>query len=230
MTLVIDVSCKGTARSRRFVLQEGQNLEVGRANEDLNLANDPRLSRRHFLIEYSDREITVTHLSRTNPTLVASEGTADFQEVDGMRIERLGCRIIAGSHRFVATVEAPESEISPTLDGQEFAEQWSDVDDAESDFQQPAVELPPEEDDEDLVEQQPVFEQKPTIVSRSKDKEDRHRKLAATKHDDLFDDLAGPAPDPYPAPKRKDNKPEPDPPSSLPNKLHFPIADDFFED
>ena len=127
MTLVVDVTCKGSDRSRRFVLEDGQELEIGRANEDLNLAADPRLSRQHFILRYLDRQIEIRHLSRTNPTMVASEGSADFKQVEGARIEENSCRIIAGSHRIVAALEEPDSVIAPTLSGEEHAEQWSDV-------------------------------------------------------------------------------------------------------
>jgi hypothetical protein len=60
--------------------------------------------------------------------LVASEGSTEFNPVSGQQIESGGCRIIAGSHRFVAVVEAPDSVIEPTLSGEDQTEIWSDVD------------------------------------------------------------------------------------------------------
>jgi hypothetical protein len=110
------------------LLEDEQTLEVGRANEKLRLASDPRLSRKHFVIRYKDRQIEITHLSRTNPTLVAVEDSPEFEPVQGKQIEERSCRIIAGSHRFVAVVEAPDSIIEPTLSGEDHDEIWSDVD------------------------------------------------------------------------------------------------------
>ncbi|MFK7767218.1 MAG: FHA domain-containing protein [Mariniblastus sp.] len=128
MTLVINVSCKGSAETKRFVLDENDHLDVGRGNEDLNLVVDPRLSRRHFIIRYVDNKIEIEHLSKTNPTIVASDGTGDFQKVKNVRVEEDACRIIAGSHRFVLTVEKPDSCIDKTIDVDQ-SDFWSDVDD-----------------------------------------------------------------------------------------------------
>lgn len=131
MTLVIDVTCRGNSYSRRLILEDGDELEVGRANEELKLTPDPQLSRRHFILKYANRQIEITHLSRTNPTLIADDGSADFQPINGRHVAVGGCRVIAGSHRFVAVVEAPDSVISPTLSGDANAQIWSDVDDEE---------------------------------------------------------------------------------------------------
>ena len=131
MTLVLDITCKGSSEGQRVLLEDGDTLEVGRANETLNLSADPRLSRKHFILRYVNREIEITHLSRTNPTLVASEGSSDFVEVTGRQVESRECRIIAGSHRFVVVVEGRETVIEPMLSGEAQAEIWSDVDSEE---------------------------------------------------------------------------------------------------
>lgn len=131
MTLVIDVSCKGSSQARRFVLQDRQSLEVGRSNEELKLVSDARLSRKHFSVRYEGGRIEVTHHSRTNPTLIAVEGSSDFQKVRGSQWEDRNCRLIAGSHRFVLTIEKPDSVIAPTLSGEENSDFWSDVDEQE---------------------------------------------------------------------------------------------------
>ena len=127
MTLVIDITCKGSSVGQRVLLEDGETLNVGRANETLKLSADPRLSRQHFEIRYCNREIEITHLSKTNPTLVASEGSPDFVEVNAKQVEPRGCRIIAGSHRFVAVVEAPDSVIEPASSNEDQAKIWSDV-------------------------------------------------------------------------------------------------------
>ena len=131
MSLIVNVSCKGSTQSRRFVLDEKDVLEVGRGNDDLNLVVDPRLSRKHFEIRYVDQKIEIKHLSKTNPTMVARHGTSDFKKVQEVRVEEDACRIIAGSHRFVLTVEKPDSAVDKTMDV-DHSDFWSDVDNDES--------------------------------------------------------------------------------------------------
>jgi hypothetical protein len=139
MTLVIDVSCKGSSQTKRFVLNDNDVMHIGRSNEELNLASDPRLSRKHFIVRYDDGSVEIEHLSSTNPTLLAPEGSADFKKVNGTHLERASCRIIAGSHRFVLTVEKPDSVIEATLSDADHSDFWSDVDD---DDQEPIPESP----------------------------------------------------------------------------------------
>lgn len=125
MTLIIDVSCRGVDETRRLQLEEGEEILVGRDNRDVVLCKDQTLSRKHFLLRYSDRSIVVKHLSRTNPTLMAPDGSSDFRRITELKTEFKACRIIAGSHRFVATLECLESA---TISG-DVNEIWSDFDD-----------------------------------------------------------------------------------------------------
>jgi hypothetical protein len=126
MTLIIEISCRGISGTRRLELEAGQEIVVGRDNTDLLLTKDQTLSRQHFRLSYFENSITVEHLSRTNPTLVASEGSSDFKKVVDSTCELRACRIIAGSHRFVAAVETPDSA---TISGHSH-EIWSDVDES----------------------------------------------------------------------------------------------------
>ena len=121
MTLIIDVSCSGASNTGRIKLKPGDTFLVGRSNTDSSLIADARLSRKHFSIHYADDHIEITHLSRTNPTLVASEGSSNFAKVRDVIVERQSCRIIAGSHRFILTVAQPATEIAnPTADAAAF--------------------------------------------------------------------------------------------------------------
>lgn len=122
MTLIIDVSCRGVDQTRRLQLEEGEEIVVGRDNSELILRKDQTLSRRHFALRYANGSITVKHLSKTNPTLMASEGSSEFQRISETQIESRTCRIIAGHHRFVATLESYESA---TISG-DINEIWSD--------------------------------------------------------------------------------------------------------
>ena len=121
MTLIIDVSCSGASNTGRIKLKTGDTFLVGRSNTDSSLIADARLSRKHFSIHYADDHIEITHLSKTNPTLVASEGSSNFAKVRDVIVERNSCRIIAGSHRFILTVAQPATEIAnPTADAAAF--------------------------------------------------------------------------------------------------------------
>lgn len=109
MTLIIDVSCRGVDETRRLQLEEGEEILVGRENRDVVLRKDQTLSRQHFLLRNSNSSIVVKHLSKTNPTLMAPEGSSEFLRVTETQTEFRTCRIIAGSHRFVATLESLDS-------------------------------------------------------------------------------------------------------------------------
>ncbi len=130
MTVIVDVSLAKSSKRRRVVLDDNDELLVGRQNEDVLLGPDQRLSRRHFSLRHVDGQVEIKHLSRTNPTLVAPDQSSDFQPVDDIRVEYDNCRIIAGSHRFVLTLEKAETleqEMIPDIDPQSS---WSDVDDS----------------------------------------------------------------------------------------------------
>lgn len=246
MTLVIDVTCRGNSYSRRLILEDGDQMEIGRANEELNLTPDPQLSRRHFVLKYSNRQIEVTHLSRTNPTLIADEGSADFQPVNGRQVASGGCRIIAGSHRFVAVIEAPDSVISPTLSGDENAQIWSDVDEEDS-VAQPF--------DDSFCDPTPASKPDPHRAAQSDssgaaffnlDDSVEEQFGASTKADDATPSRwesrptepaaehrsqAEPEPENDSSPLPASNRAEPKPQEkSEPNKkIVFPLDDDFFD-
>lgn len=131
MTLVIDVSCKGIEGSRRISLEDNETLEIGRANDELELSKDRRLSRRHFLISFKNGEIELSHLSKTNPTLVAPIGKGEFTKLRGKLTLTDNCRIMAGSHRFILTLESFDSVFSPTLSSPSLEHIWFDMEDDE---------------------------------------------------------------------------------------------------
>ena len=142
MTVIIDISFKKSDRSKRVVLEEGQDLVIGRSNEDVLMTSDPRLSRKHFRISHQAGCIELEHLSRTNPTLVAAENSSDFQKLRGSESYQTSCRIIAGFHRFVVTLETAETLEHSPMPEFNVASSWSDMDDDESDNDpiiQPAV-------------------------------------------------------------------------------------------
>ena len=225
MTLVIDISCKGASSGQRILLEDGEALCVGRANESLDLVADPRLSRKHFNLRYSNREIEITHLSRTNPTLVASEGSADFIEINGKQVESSGCRIIAGSHRFVVVVEAPDSIIAPTLSGEDNAEIWSDVD-AESD-DSPFFDSSEEPNEPPVVPDMPSAQATMPSQGGSPSKPPEPSKPVFSLDDATPQSPATPLDSSTQAP--------PTPPANAPDlsstdkKMVFPLEDDFFD-
>ena len=226
MTLVIDISCKGASSGQRILLEDGDTLNVGRANESLDLVADPRLSRKHFILRYCHREIEITHLSRTNPTLVASEGSADFVEVNGKQIEPKGCRIIAGSHRFVAVVEAPDSIIEPTLSGEDQAEIWSDVDSlSDSD---PFFDSLAESNEDSVIPE--VASGQTTIPNRNVDTitppaAPVKPAITTNKPDNTPNEVVQKSSSADTA----KSKPLPSPPEPPQKKIFFPLEDDFFD-
>lgn len=234
MTLVIDVSCKGSSSGQRILLEDGETLNVGRANESLDLVADPRLSRKHFILRYCNREIEITHLSRTNPTLVASEGSTDFTEVNGKQVEASGCRIIAGSHRFVAVVEAPDSIIEPTLSGEDQAEIWSDVD-SQSDGDPFFDSFAESNGDSAIPDIAPAKATMPSPIIDPIAPSAVPTKPAATSNKLVFS-LGDEAPQPSSAsdtakpklPPAVKTSSEPSP-SEPPKKIFFPVEDDFFD-
>ena len=217
MTLVVDVSCRGSSDTRRFLLADGEELVIGRANEELNLHRDQRLSRKHFILKYANRSIEVTHLSKTNPTMVATADSGEFHRVAGKHVETHSCRIIAGSHRFVAVVEAADSVIDPAPSSEMTMNTWSDVDDEPSeDFDFPVT--PPHP-----PESAPAASIRETIV----DFED---------HLELSDDPKASANDGTPSdqvPAKSLSKPAPPKSSPKPpetkKKMNFPLDEDFFD-
>lgn len=104
MNLSIEIYCRGTDKTKRCQISDGDSIVFGRSNADYNLIDDPRLSRKHFSVQLSGSKIIIRHLSKTNPTLVASEGSNDFHVVEKVHEEPIGCRIIAGSHRLMLRV------------------------------------------------------------------------------------------------------------------------------
>ena len=127
MTLIVDISFQKSDKSQRIVLNENDELIVGRQNERTLLSADPRLSRRHFSIRLRGGEILIEHLSKTNPTLLAPEDSSDFQPIRGRQKLAKSCRIIAGFHRFILTLEGAHST-APTP-GDLAGSGWGDVDD-----------------------------------------------------------------------------------------------------
>lgn len=127
MKLIVDISCRGVEETLRAYLEEGQELVVGRENKDILLQEDRTLSRRHFSLRFSGDMIEVSHHSSTNPTLISDFETNSFRQVRGTDTERESCRIIAGKHRFVASLESFESA---TVSG-DINEIWSDYADDE---------------------------------------------------------------------------------------------------
>jgi len=236
MTLVIDITCKGASSGQRVLLEDGETLNVGRANEDLDLVADPQLSRKHFILRYCNHEIEITHLSRTNPTLVAGDGSTDFVEIAGKRVEPHGCRIIAGSHRFVAVVEAPDSIIEPTLSSDDQAEIWSDVD-SEGEPSPFCFDSFPEVNEKGKVPEEPQAGatirnpnikptppppalKTPTPAKPMFSVDESNPKVAEPS------DASGSAEPEVPLASRTPAKPAP---SKEDKKIFFPIEDDFFD-
>ena len=244
MTLVIDITCKGSSDGQRVLLEDGDTLKVGRANESLGLNVDPRLSRKHFVLTYCNREIEITHLSQTNPTLVASDGSADFREVAGKQVEQSGCRIIAGSHRFVAVVEAPDSIIEPTLSGEDQAEIWSDVDSedqgnqfffdsfAEPNEEAGAAESRPSQPTMRSPHIKPVAKNAVTFQDSTPPMAIPNKSVFPIDDSGSEAPAAEDAPDCEPEPRPTPIKPaSPKTPdhSTTEKKIFFPIEDDFFD-
>lgn len=210
MTLVIEVSCTSSRDTKRLELEDGKSLEIGRSNEELHLFNDARLSRRHFEIRYADGKIEITHLSRTNPTLVASDGSTEFKKVEGTRTENGSCRIIAGSHRFVLIVEKTDSVLEQTMSGGEPHGFWSDVD-GDSKDSVVAVDSEPT----------PAGRASPTIQDHQPPKAQPERPKS-----DFFDVEDAPTEKKTSQSAPKSTKS----PKSRTKKPFFPVADDFFDD
>lgn len=129
MTLIVDISYQKSDKSRRIVLEDRDELLVGRLNDQVLLTADPRMSRRHFLIRHADGEIQLEHLSKTNPTLLASENSSDFRPISGQQTQLHSCRIIAGFHRFVLTIERAETIQHSPVPEFDAITSWGDVDD-----------------------------------------------------------------------------------------------------
>lgn len=129
MTLIVDISYQKSDKSRRIVLEDRDELLVGRLNDQVLLTADPRMSRRHFLIRHADGEIQLEHLSKTNPTLLASENSSDFRPISGQQTQMHSCRIIAGFHRFVLTIERAETIQHSPVPEFDAITSWGDVDD-----------------------------------------------------------------------------------------------------
>lgn len=100
MTLLIKVIRKGASQPQQIELQPHEEVVFGREHRGLKLEDDPRLSRRHFQVQYNGREMVITHLSQTNPTLIAQDDETEFKEIKRYLMLTSNCRIIAGSHRF----------------------------------------------------------------------------------------------------------------------------------
>jgi len=208
VTLIIDVSCRGVDETRRLKLEDGEELLVGRDSSELVLRKDQTLSRRHFVLRYSNGSITIEHLSRTNPTLMAAEGSGEFQRIRETQTESRTCRIIAGSHRFVATLESYESA---TISG-DISEIWSDFEEpGEVDLEQSEVKLPVPEPINDHLGQpeKPVFTwddsvdehtEAPTIIDAEVKPKPRKPEEAMPKGPipSPVEDAAPPAPAPKP--------------------------------
>lgn len=229
MTLVIEISCTGSNKAKRMVLKNGESLEIGRSNSDASLVVDARLSRKHFAIRFIDGQIEVTHISQTNPTMVAPQGSSDFAKIKGIHCEPDGCRIIAGSHRFVLTVAKPESValmgFSDDLSTDEGAvehrsEFWSDVDSGTS---EPMIDV---FDQTDSGEKGSRSRNPPETVpvTRQEVVSQKLPEQQPTQHNTLFDDEE--------VPRQKHTTHQGSKPrkKSETKKPFFPIADDFFED
>lgn len=132
MTLIVDISFQKSDKSQRIVLNENDELIVGRQNEKTLLSADPRLSRRHFSIRLRGGEILIEHLSKTNPTLLAPEDSSDFQPIRGQQKLSQSCRIIAGFHRFILTLEGAQTTAQSPM-GDLSGAGWGDIDDDDSD-------------------------------------------------------------------------------------------------
>ena len=230
MSLVINISCTGSDETKRVVLNDGETLKIGRTNHEATLVVDPRLSRKHFMIRFIDGLIEITHLSHTNPTLVAAQGSSDFQKVKGERSESGGCRIMAGSHRFILTVSQPDS-VDPmgfsddlsaheTPDGS-HAHFWSDVD---SEPSHPVLEgegAGRTDSAESRPRSRPPAETVP--IARENLAEEKTPHQHVTQPNVFFDDDE---------PFEEDVEPPAKPPEKKPKtkKPFFPIGDDFFDD
>lgn len=207
MTAIVEISFKNSDRSKTVVLEAGDELVIGRSNEDMLMTPDPRLSRRHFLIRYRNGQVELEHLSRTNPTLVASADSRDFQKIKGSTSFVNGCRIIAGFHRFIVTLESQQtlqqsndSEFSP-------ASSWGDL---PSDANDPILPVSPQRAThaepaarfsfDDSIDYDPSQRSKPGSTSKPK--------RSAISFESEFQP-ADPAP-PIPAEKRA-AKPKPKP-------------------
>jgi len=165
MTLMVDVYCKGVKASRRVELAEGEELVVGRENEGLLLKKDQTLSRRHFILSHAGNAILIKHLSQTNPTMLATESSKDFKRVQGTQQALGTCRIIAGLHRFEATVEA---HTSATVSGS--SDSWIEQDESVFEFKGSDKKLPTSDpvkkrDNEDSTTKEKVaFSEKATFT------------------------------------------------------------------
>lgn len=214
MTLIIEVTCTSARGSKRFVLHEGETLEIGRSNEELNLLTDARLSRRHFTVGLIHGQIEINHLSKTNPTLVASDGSGDFRKVGNTRTESGGCRVIAGSHRFVMVVEKAESVLEQTMTGEQ-SDFWSDVDGGSVDIPDvsPPDPIPVRRGSKTVQEHEP-----PSVDPQQTPKP---KPMGA----DLFDDESS-----FQTPQSKSEKDPMENPSTHVKKPFFPVTDDFFDD
>jgi len=228
MSLVVNISCTGSNKTKRVVLNDGDTLNVGRTNHEATLVVDARLSRKHFTIRYVDGRIEITHLSHTNPTLVAAQNSSDFQKVKGVRTESNGCRIMAGSHRFILTVSKPDSVppvgFSDDFDAHEVPEGshdhfWSDV---ESEHSEPVRAGDHRREPHETTPRS----RKPAETIPIKREESAAGKSPGehvTQPNVFFDDGE---------PVEKKVVPPAKPPEkkSKTKKLFFPLGDDFFDD
>jgi hypothetical protein len=231
MSLVIDISCTGSRTRKQIVLNDGETLHVGRTNSQASLMVDALLSRKHFDIRFVDGRIEITHLSTTNPTLVASQGSDDFQKVKNSRLETGGCRIIAGSHRFLLTVTQHDLESSvgsseellPTENPPDsHSEIWSGIDSEPA--QTPGDPAQPVEP----VSQKPRA-RKPAVTTPISPPESLHE--PATQATPFFDPNNS-LPEGVKSQKKKSEPQKKPVPKAKPQtkKLHFPVGDDFFDD
>ena len=243
MTLIIDVTCRGVDETRRLQLEEGEELVVGRDNRDVVLRKDQTLSRQHFSVRYSNSSIIVKHLSKTNPTLMAPDGSSEFERITETQTEFRTCRIIAGSHRFVATLESLESA---TISG-DISEIWSDLaekdDEVVENVKLPMVEnvkLPIEDPGIDPAEQseKPVFTwddsideylDSPTIVDHQRkpkdsasNKDSSPKRPTSTSHEPPLEDDALAPPPSAPTPPAP-AVPEQAAPEPAPKPRHKPV-------
>lgn len=219
MTLVVDVSCRGSSDTRRFLLAEGDELVIGRANEELDLHRDRRLSRKHFILRYADRQIEITHLSKTNPTMVAAVDSKDFLQVEGKHIEAHSCKIMAGSHRFVAVIEAPNSVIDPTPSADVTAQIWV----GDDDVSEPLEECPLPPECQTFVGDPMVAAEVPAEVPAEKPQAGGFA-FSDSVDESFLDDA--PVEEPVQEPKaepRRGSDVEPK------RKMTFPLDDDFFD-
>ena len=228
MSLIVNISCTGSNETKRVVLNDGDALNVGRTNHEATLVVDARLSRKHFTIRYVDGRIEITHVSHTNPTLVAAQGSSDFQKVQGVRTESNGCRIMAGSHRFILNVSTPDSVppvgFSDDVVAHEVSEGshdhfWSDVD------SEPSEPVHAESDRRETRETSPRSRKpvKTIPINREELAAGKSPSEHVTQPNVFFDDdepVEKKAVPPVKPPEKK----------SKTKKLFFPLGDDFFDD